>query len=401
MLASLRKIRLLACCCFLSIAVHLLTVYAMRLLGHYEFGAAVAAPPAVMVDLAQVKEVAAPAAAVEKPAEAKKAAAQSPAPPPKSQLAVAPTAPSAPSAEEERPEDDAPASAARELPEPQPAKSPLVAKKEEPLPPGKDKVDAPAQRTAQAAAAKPAAGALRSLASALASRQEKLSYQISMHGLPIGSAELEAKSDKGVTSITLRTRSNPALSSFYPVDNLVESQLVDGMYILSKVRQREGSYSADETFTINLRTRKVFWFDLNHSKPVAATLPSDDVLDTLSGIYYLRNRQLQVGRTETLHIFDSETYAEVPVEVLRREEIRLPNLTKVATLVVRPLQKTAGIFRRTGELLIWLTDDERKVPVRIETSVPLGRVTAELVAAENKPQAAATALNTGAGAARH
>ena len=94
---------------------------------------------------------------------------------------------------------------------------------------------------------------------------------------------------------------------------------------------------------------------------------------------------MQVGKTETLHIYDSETFADVPVEILRREELRLPNLSKVATLVVRPLQKTAGIFRRTGDILIWMTDDDHKVPVRIVTSIALGTITAELVSAESKP----------------
>jgi hypothetical protein len=84
-----------------------------------------------------------------------------------------------------------------------------------------------------------------------------------------------------------------------------------------------------------------------------------------------------------LHIFDSEYYADVPVEILRRETVRLPNLTNIDTLVIRPLQKTAGIFRRTGDILIWITDDVNKVPVKIVTSVALGTVTVELMSAES------------------
>jgi hypothetical protein len=92
-----------------------------------------------------------------------------------------------------------------------------------------------------------------------------------------------------------------------------------------------------------------------------------------------------VGKTETLNIFDSETYAEVPVEILRRETILLPNFTEIGTLVVQPLQKSAGIFRRTGDVLIWLTDDANKVPVKIVTSVSIGRVTIDLISAESTP----------------
>jgi hypothetical protein len=109
------------------------------------------------------------------------------------------------------------------------------------------------------------------------------------------------------------------------------------------------------------------------------------VVDTLSGIYSLRSRKLEVGKTEMLHVYDAEVVGDVPVEIVRREEMRLPNLTKVKTLVVRPLQKTAGMFRRSGEVLIWMTDDAFKVPVKIVTTMALGKVTAELVSAETKP----------------
>jgi hypothetical protein len=216
----------------------------------------------------------------------------------------------------------------------------------------------------------------------MSAKHEKLSYLISMHGIPIGSAELEANNEKGSTTITLRVKSNAAISNIFPVDDVIETRLIDGMFIMTTIRQQEGSFRSDEMFTINLGKKRVSWVDFVQNRSLKMTVPTDQVLDTLSGIYYLRNRHLQVGRTETLHIYDSETYAEVPVDILRREEMRLPNLAKIATLVVRPLQKTGGIFRRTGDILIWMTDDDRRVPVKIVTSVALGTVSAELVAAE-------------------
>jgi len=35
--------------------------------------------------------------------------------------------------------------------------------------------------------------------------------------------------------------------------------------------------------------------------------------------------------------------------------------------------------------MLWLTDDQFRVPVRLETSISLGKVTAELIAAESEP----------------
>jgi hypothetical protein len=36
-------------------------------------------------------------------------------------------------------------------------------------------------------------------------------------------------------------------------------------------------------------------------------------------------------------------------------------------------------------MLLWLTNDEGKVPVKAETTTPLGKVTIELVSAETQP----------------
>jgi hypothetical protein len=41
--------------------------------------------------------------------------------------------------------------------------------------------------------------------------------------------------------------------------------------------------------------------------------------------------------------------------------------------------KSEGIFYRKGEIYIWLTDDEKRVPVMLKTKVKIGSVNASLV----------------------
>ena len=212
---------------------------------------------------------------------------------------------------------------------------------------------------------------------------ETLQYRISLLGVPVGSAILQARRVKGDVWITLRITSDAVMSNIYPVDDLIETRHINGNFIITKIRQKEGSFTGNRGFTLFLRDKSVFWIDLLTMKSVRETLPNSEVVDILSGLYYLRNRQLQVGRSERMHIYDSDTYAEVPIEVLHRETVRLPNFSEVTALVIQPKLKTDGIFRRTGDIRIWLSDDEYRVPVKIVTSIALGRVTAELVSAES------------------
>jgi len=229
---------------------------------------------------------------------------------------------------------------------------------------------------------------LRKTGEFLATEREKLTYRISMLGIPVGSAEMEAKQEQGEVRITLHIQSNPAASQLYPVDDSVETRHIGGNFILSRIRQSEGAFRGDRGFTLFLREKSVFWIDRLKNRSLQESLPNSAVLDILSGLYYLRNQPLEVGKSVVLEIFDSNRYAPTTVAVLRKEHLTLPGLREVDTLVIHPQLKTEGIFRRTGEITIWLTDDQKRVPVKVETRISLGKVTAELVSAETQSAAA-------------
>ncbi|MBS1112456.1 MAG: hypothetical protein H6Q92_218, partial [Nitrospirae bacterium] len=102
------------------------------------------------------------------------------------------------------------------------------------------------------------------------------------------------------------------------------------------------------------------------------------VLDPLSGFYYLRLLKLSVGQPVYITIFDSKKVWNVEVQVLKKEKITLP-IGKINTVVVKPLMKSEGIFYGKGEIFIWLTDDEKHIPVKMQTKVAIGSITATLV----------------------
>jgi hypothetical protein len=384
---TFHRFRLPIYCLLGSIFLHLFCMHLLKMFGSYEFGHAVNQQQAVMVDLASLPD----SGAVTKPDSAEK-------------HDDAPDGEQTDVASMAKMDDMAAPSEASKLPVPEPkpqsAEKPAVVPKEEPATPAptKDSVAKTAAAVeAAVASGKTAAPVVQPTAvgpqaqsggTMPAARYEKLNYALSvggfMLGVTVGNAELESKNENGVTTISLRVKSNPVISAMFPVDDFIETQRVDQKYIISKIKQLEGNFKSDEMFTINMPRKHVAWMDFVRRRILQIDVPTDDVVDTLSGIYSLRTRKLEVGKTEVLHVYDAEVVGDVPVEIVRREEIRLPNLTKVKTLVVRPVQKTAGMFRRTGEVLIWMTDDEFKVPVKIVTTMALGRVTAELVSAETK-----------------
>ena len=220
--------------------------------------------------------------------------------------------------------------------------------------------------------------------------RETLTYQVKLRGVPVGTAQLEASSTGGEFRISLKMNSNPALSTLYPVQSQIETRHIGGNFIISKIRRQEGTFRSDRGFTISLRDKSVFWADLLKRRSTTETIPTSEVLDPFSALYFLRNRPLQVGKTELLHVYDGDAYNELPVEVVRAEQMHLPGKGDVQTLVLKPQLRNEAVFNRTGEMLIWVTADDFKVPVKVETSILLGKVTAELVSAESVPSSDAS-----------
>jgi hypothetical protein len=100
--------------------------------------------------------------------------------------------------------------------------------------------------------------------------------------------------------------------------------------------------------------------------------------DVISGFYHLRTLSLEVGKVVSIDIFDSNKFYTAEVSVLGKEKIGISALGEIDTIKVKPELKSEGLFQRKGDILIWLSDDDRRIPVRVETKVPVGKVVAEL-----------------------
>lgn len=103
--------------------------------------------------------------------------------------------------------------------------------------------------------------------------------------------------------------------------------------------------------------------------------------DILSAFYYVRTMDLSSmpsGHTFELKNFYRDTTFTLPVRIIKRELISVP-AGKFNTIVVKPIIKEGGLFKFNSDISIWLTDDERKIPVKVATSIIIGEAGAELV----------------------
>lgn len=102
------------------------------------------------------------------------------------------------------------------------------------------------------------------------------------------------------------------------------------------------------------------------------------VEDVVSAFYFLRSQPLEVGRELKMAINDGSKTADVVVEVQRREQIRT-GLGMRTALRVEP-KIFGGLYKKKGRMLIWLSDDEQRLPLRIKMMISVGSITGTLAA---------------------
>lgn len=99
--------------------------------------------------------------------------------------------------------------------------------------------------------------------------------------------------------------------------------------------------------------------------------------DVLSAFYDVRTRDLAPDDVIYIDSHASRKNYPLEVHVLRRERIEVP-AGKFNCLVVEPMLRTPGLFKQEGALTIWLTDDDRRVPVQMRSALPIGAISVVL-----------------------
>jgi hypothetical protein len=175
--------------------------------------------------------------------------------------------------------------------------------------------------------------------------------------------------------ILTTAESNKFISSFYKVRDRVDS-FIDMEGIFSRRYEkhlREGRYSFDEL--VDIYQDRLLAVSTKE-KRAFVEIPLY-VQDILSSLYYIRTFDLKVGKKETFEVLaDGKVYPLV-VLVHGKEKITVEAGT-FNCFLVEPLMKSEGVFSQKGKLLVWLTDDKSKMPVKMASKITIGNIAANL-----------------------
>jgi hypothetical protein len=120
------------------------------------------------------------------------------------------------------------------------------------------------------------------------------------------------------------------------------------------------------------KTHKVTWSERSPTPQSGAFDFTEPIQDVLTIIYYLRTQKLAVGDAFEVPVTDAGKVFRLSVRAVEEKEIDTV-LGKVKTIRVEPaLFGDAALVHARGQLSIWLTQDDRHLPVRAQLKVDLG-----------------------------
>ena len=207
---------------------------------------------------------------------------------------------------------------------------------------------------------------------------EYFQFSVSWSGINAGSALMQVQNWQWVDGhrtwrIISKTESNSFVSKFYKVRDRVETSIdAESLYTRRFEKHlREGAYKHDSIVRFDQEERKARYDD-----GIVLDVPPR-VHDVLSAFYYVRTQPLPDGGTLSVPAHDNRKSYDLEIRVIRRERVEVP-AGKFPCVVVEPILKSEGIFKSKGQILVWLTDDERRLPVKVTSKVPIGSISISL-----------------------
>ena len=213
---------------------------------------------------------------------------------------------------------------------------------------------------------------------------EKLTFEVKYGFVTAGIAEMaipkiKRLAGRDVYNVTFHVNTVPAFDPFFKVRDRYETYIdVEGLFPWRFEQHiREGNYKRD------------FSAFFDHRKGIAKTSEGTYdiplyVNDIVSAFYITRTfdfSEMKEGDKFHLENFYKDKVHPLDVIYHGKERITVEAGT-FDCIIVEPLVVEGGLFKNEGNIVIWLTDDELKIPVKVKTKVLIGSIDSELLSYE-------------------
>lgn len=217
---------------------------------------------------------------------------------------------------------------------------------------------------------------------------EKLTFELRWGFIPAGEAVLhvlpfEKINGNGVDAyhFVITIRSNSFVDIFYKVRDRVDAYTDREIThsLLYKKNQQEGKSVRNVVVTFDWEKNEAQYSNFGEKlKPVSIKPGS---FDPFSIMYYARLFDPEKNPIIKRPVTDGKKCVIGIGKVIKRETIKIGSRTYDTYLIEPELKHIGGVFRKSknAKIVMWLTADNRRIPVKLKSKVVVGSFTGELV----------------------
>lgn len=213
-----------------------------------------------------------------------------------------------------------------------------------------------------------------------------------VHYFKVSAGELFLKVDPFVEvngrkayTFTTAIKSSSMFSTFYSADDKAVTY-VDFMDLVPHVFSltvKETGQLRDAKGLIDLQKNTATYWEKKFTKKSGQeekkleweVLPFSQ--NVYSAAYYMRLFKWEVGKEYAFRVADQGENLVFRGKALRKEKLET-EIGTFDTIVVKPEITVKGVFRPIGDIFFWLSDDDRKFILRIESNIKIGTIVSEV-----------------------
>ncbi len=212
-------------------------------------------------------------------------------------------------------------------------------------------------------------------------------YRVRWSFIPAGTAVLKVlkpeKIDGQITQhFSLTAKSNRFVDTFYKVRNRIDgwTDMAVSHSLLYKKKQREGRHRRDVVVTFDWDANQARYIDYFRGKYRSAIL-MPGAFDPFSAVYYFRTLNIKKDDEIVYPVCDGKTCVIGRGRAAKREKIDINGTIYDTWVIVPELKHLGGVFKKSknAKIRVWITADQRRLPVKIASKVVVGSFIAELI----------------------
>lgn len=218
-------------------------------------------------------------------------------------------------------------------------------------------------------------------------QKQTLTYAVDWRVFPAGTAVLHFEQSGNFERISANADTIGAINLLFHVNDRFQSTFdrEHGCTTEFDKQTVEGRRQVNSTLKLDYPNSKSVLDEKNlingQTKHVETPVPGC-LTDLLSGVYYASSQPMEVGKSFALPVADPLRPVLVTMKVEGREEIKTP-LGTFKTIRVQPTAE-AGVVKNRGNIWIWYTDDDHRMPVQMRARLFWGTLTMRLVSVTQK-----------------